>query len=77
MRIGGVDKPNGGADRLIVPWHAAWRQGRFWFIPDFVLKGNAFGIVLLEPRFRGILIGEHLDGPGVTDLLAGGRRPGR
>jgi hypothetical protein len=72
-----VDKPNGGADRLIVPWHAAWRQGRFGSFQNFVLKGNAFGIVLLEPRFRGILIGEHLDVFGVTDLLAGGRRLGR
>ena len=49
----------------------------FGSFQNFILKGNAFGIVLLEPRFRGILIGEHLDVFRVTDLLAGGRRLGR
>ena len=31
----------------------------FGSFQNFILKGNAFGIVLLEPRFRDILIGEH------------------
>src|SRR5258708_31062081 len=36
-----------------------------------VLAGHAFGIVLLEPRFRGVLDGEYLDVLGIANLLAG------
>jgi len=87
LRLGGIDTAAGGRSgakrcgpsRRSVGGPGTLHGARavFGSFQNFVLKGNAFGIVLLEPRFRGILIGEHLDVFGVTDLLAGGRRLGR
>jgi hypothetical protein len=36
-------------------------------LQDLILKRHAFGIVLLEPRFRGVLVGEYLEVVRVTD----------
>jgi hypothetical protein len=44
--------------------------GRCGSFQNFVFKGHAFGIVFLEPGFRGILIGENLEVIAVSDLLA-------
>jgi hypothetical protein len=38
---------------------------------DLVFERHAFGIVLLEPFFRGVLIGKDLEVLGVSNLLAG------
>src|SRR6266480_1871031 len=40
-------------------------------IKYLILKGDALGIVLLEPFFRGVCVCEHLDVLGVANLLAG------
>ena len=38
---------------------------------NLVLEGDAFRVILREPRFHSILIGEYLDVVWVSDLLAG------
>ena len=47
------------------------RCGRSGSFQNLILKGHAVGIVLLEPRFRGVRGGEHLDVVDVANLLAG------
>lgn len=48
--------------------HLCWRL--LSFEDGLVLKGHAFGIVLLEPDFRGVRGGEDLDVLAVANLLA-------
>jgi hypothetical protein len=45
----------------------SWRAIRFEHV---VLKGHAFGILFLEPGFRGVGIREDLEMIAVSDLLA-------
>jgi hypothetical protein len=40
-------------------------------LQNLILKSNAFRVVLLEPCFRGVQIGKHLEMIGVADLFAG------
>jgi hypothetical protein len=49
------------------------RLKRTEHLPDenLIFEGHFCGIGLLEPGFRGVLVGEYLDLVGVTDLLAG------
>jgi len=85
LRLGGIDTAAGGRSgpkrcgpscrSVGGPGTLHGARAVFGSFQNFILKGNA--IVLLESCFRGSLISEHLDVLGVTDLLAGGRRPGR
>jgi hypothetical protein len=40
------------------------------FTPELHIRTPPFGVIFLEPRFRGVDIREHLDVVGVADLLA-------
>jgi hypothetical protein len=40
-------------------------------LKDLIFERNALGIVLLEPRFRGVRICKHLEMIGIPDLFAG------
>ena len=49
-----------------MPLRACGRCGSLQYL---VLKGDAFGIVFLEPFFRGVRGGEDLEVIGVANLL--------